>query len=261
MRGCSAQLTMRRPRISVSRGFLAAAALSALAAVAGMACMSGGGRRADGPTGSGNVVTDTRAVAGFTAVDLRGVGQVAVTIGAQEGLVVEAEDNLLPLIKTTVSGDTLILDLDNGRPTRPIIYRVAARQVTALSTSGAGDINAPGLTGQRLRTSQSGAGNVRLERLSTELLESSLAGAGSLDASGTAARLVVSLSGAGSVAARDLAVQNAELSMSGAGKAVVRVSDVLQARLTGAGSVEYIGNPRVESSITGGGTVRPLAGS
>jgi hypothetical protein len=254
--------TTPRPPVSLLSRFLAAAALSAVAVVMGAACApSGGGRRAEGPTGSGNVVTDTRAVTGFTAIDLRGVGQLTVAIGAQEGLTVEAEDNLLPLIKSTVSGDTLILDLENGRPTRPIVYRVTARQITALSTAGVGDIDAPGLTGPRLRTSQSGAGNVRLERLNTQLLESSLAGAGSLDANGTATRLVVTVAGAGSIAARDLAVQNAELTMSGAGKAVVRVSDTLKAQLTGAGSVEYIGSPRVESQITGGGTVRPISGS
>jgi hypothetical protein len=207
------------------------------------------------------MVTDTRAVTGFSAIDLRGAGQLTVTLGTQEGLTVEAEDNLLPLIDSTVSGDTLILELKAGRPTRPIVYRVAARQITALSTSGAGDIDAPGVTGASLRTSQSGAGNVRLDRLSVQTLESSLAGAGSLDASGTAARLVVSLAGAGNLAARDLAVKDAELTMSGAGKATVRVSDTLKARLTGAGSVEYLGNPRVDSSITGGGTVRPLSGS
>jgi hypothetical protein len=216
--------------------------------------------RDSGPTGSGRVATDTRPVAGFSAIDLRGVGQLTVTLGSPEGLTVEAEDNLLPLITSTVNGDTLILELKEGRPTRPIIYRVAARQITALSTSGAGDIDAPGVTGASLRTSQSGAGNVRLDRLSVQTLDSSLAGAGSLDASGSAARLVVSVAGAGNVAARDLAVKDAELTMSGAGKATVRVSDNLKARLTGAGSVEYLGSPRVDSAITGGGTVRPLSG-
>ena len=165
--------------------------------------------RDSGPTGSGQVATDTRAVAGFSAVDLRGVGQLTVTLGGTEGLTVEAEDNLLPLISSTVSGNTLVLELKEGRPTRPIVFRLAARQITALSTSGAGDIDAPDVTGASLRTNQSGAGNVRLERLSVQSLDSSLAGAGSLDANGTATRLTVNVAGAGNVAARDLAVREA----------------------------------------------------
>src|SRR5205085_12661936 len=139
----------------------------------------------DEPSGSGNVVTDTRTVAAFSAVDLRGVGQVDLALGSQEALAVEAEDNLLSQITTTVSGDTLILELKAGRPTRPIVYRVTARQVTSLSTSGAGDIEAAALATSRLRTSQSGAGNIRLGQLDAQELESSLAGAGSLDVRGT----------------------------------------------------------------------------
>jgi hypothetical protein len=231
-----------------------------LAAVgAGLGCRASGAR-SDEPTGSGNVVTDTRTVSGFSAIDLRGVGQVLLTLGGQEALTVEAEDNLQPLISTTVSGDTLTLELKAGRPTKPITYRVTARQITALSTSGAGDVEAPGVTGAQLKTNQSGAGNIRLAGLKVDALESNLAGAGNLTADGTATRLVVNLAGAGNVAARDLAVQDAQLTMTGAGKAVVRVSDTLQARLSGAGSVEYLGNPRVQSSISGGGSVRPLSG-
>jgi hypothetical protein len=239
---------------------LLAGVVSVAVVAASAGCRVQGGR-SDEPTGSGRVVTDTRTVPEFSAVDLRGLGQLTVTLGGQPGPTVEAEDNLLPQISSTVSGDTLILELKAGRPTQPIGYRVTARQITALSTSGAGDIDAPDLPGPRLRTNQSGAGNIRLDRLSVQALESSVAGAGSLAASGTATSLVLSLAGAGNVAARDLAVQDAELTMSGAGKAVVRVSETLQVRLTGAGSVEYLGNPRITQSITGGGTVRPLSGS
>jgi hypothetical protein len=216
--------------------------------------------RDSGPTGSGQVATDTRTVTGFSAVDLRGVGQLTVTLGGKEGLTIEAEDNLLPLISSTVSGNTLVLELKEGRPTRSIVYRVAARQITALSTSGAGDIDAPDVTGASLRTNLSGAGNVRLERLNVQSLDSSLAGAGSLAANGTATRLTVNVMGAGDVAARDLAVKEADLNLSGAGKATVRVSDTLKVRLTGAGSVEYLGSPQVDSLVTGGGTVRPISG-
>ena len=116
-------------------------------------------------------------------------------MGQPEALTVEAEDNLLAQISTTVSGDTLILELKEGRPTRPIVYRVMARQVTSLSTSGAGDIEAAALTTSKLRTNQSGAGNIRLGQLDAQELESSLAGAGSLDVRGTAPTFVVTIAG------------------------------------------------------------------
>src|SRR5262249_56131141 len=86
-----------------------------------------------GPSGSGRVSTDTRTVSGFSAIELRGVGNAVVTLGGPEALTVEAEDNLLPSITTTVSNNTLVLELKTGRPTKPIVYRVTARELTALA--------------------------------------------------------------------------------------------------------------------------------
>ncbi|HLH27114.1 MAG TPA: head GIN domain-containing protein [Chloroflexota bacterium] len=260
MRQSAAPLLPRcYPRVPSRGKVLAVVVLLAMAAGGSAGCRALPARDED-PTGSGRVVTDTRAVSGFSAIELRGVGQALVTLGAEEALSVEAEDNLLPQITTTVSGDKLVLELQAGRPTRPIVYRVTARQLAALSTLGAGDVAASGLAVPRLQTTQNGAGNIRLDGLNTQELESTLAGAGALDASGTASRLVVRVTGAGKVNGQDLAVEDAELTLSGAGKAVVRVSDTLQAKVAGTSSVEYLGNPRVESSVSGTGTVRPFSG-
>jgi hypothetical protein len=41
----------------------------------------------------------------------------------------------------------------------------------------------------------------------------------------------------------------------GAGSAVVNVSEVLEAKISGAGSVEYIGDPTVHQEVSGVGRV------
>ena len=51
--------------------------------------------------------------------------------------------------------------------------------------------------------------------------------------------------------------KTAELSVTGAGDARVAVSDTLKVSITGAGKVEYIGNPpHIEREITGAGSIR-----
>jgi hypothetical protein len=85
-----------------------------------------------------------------------------------------------------------------------------------------------------------------------------LNGAGSLEASGTVPKLAVTISGAGDMKARDLAVLDAQLTISGAGGAVVRVSDTLQANMSRIGSIEYLGDPRVTSQVSGIGTVKRI---
>jgi hypothetical protein len=206
------------------------------------------------------VLPDTRAVSRFSAIELRGIGRVVLTRGEQEGVTIEAEDNLLPEISSTVNDDTLVLELQNGTATKPIIYRVTARQVTALSSRGAGDIEAPGLSLARLLTRQDGTGTIRLDQLTAQELESTLSGAGGLEASGTVTTLKVTITGAGKLNGRELVARDAELSLTGAGDAVVRVSNTLRVRASGAGKVEYIGNPRVDSDVTGASTVRRIDG-
>src|SRR5687767_8419257 len=65
-------------------------------------------------TGSGRVTSETRAVSGITAIALEGLGEVVVQQGATEGLIIEAEDNLLPLITSTVENGTLRLAFDRA---------------------------------------------------------------------------------------------------------------------------------------------------
>ena len=221
--------------------------------VANVACGGGGGGEL---AGSGRTTTERRPMTNFTAIDLRGVGRVTVTLGNQEGLIVEAEDNLLPQISTTVSNGTLVLELKNARPTRPVVYQVSARQIRALSASGSGEIESPGVSGDALQTNQSGSSTFRLPRLSVQELQSTMAGSSALEANGTAARLRLKADGSGKLSGRDLQVRDADLDFSGSGNAVLRVSETLKVRISGAGSVEYLGNPRVDQQITGAGTVR-----
>ena len=47
--------------------------------------------------------------------------------------------------------------------------------------------------------------------------------------------------------------------MAGAGQVVVRAEKTLKASISGAGSVEYIGDPQVTERISGAGRVRRRA--
>src|SRR3982751_1352355 len=55
--------------------------------------------------GSGHVVTESRDVPEFSGIDVGGIYKVDVTAQKDFAVVVEADDNLLPLIRTEVDGD------------------------------------------------------------------------------------------------------------------------------------------------------------
>ena len=69
-------------------------------------------------------------------------------------------------------------------------------------------------------------------------------------------QLKVSLKGVGAFNSENMQAKRATVSNDGASTAVVRVSDSLNATISGVGAIEYIGNPQVTKNISGLGTVR-----
>ena len=100
---------------------LGAATLLMLLAVSG--CDGG----VFGVRGSGNVITESRDVSGFSEIALFGSGKVRVDVNGTESLIVEAEDNIMPLLKTEVRDGSLELSVEsNISPTTDVIYTVSA---------------------------------------------------------------------------------------------------------------------------------------
>jgi hypothetical protein len=80
--------------------------------------------------GSGTVRSEKRAVSGFDAITLNGLGKIVIKQDGNESLTVSAEDNLLPLLKTEVTNGKLQLDIEQGvklQPTKPIEFRSRPR--------------------------------------------------------------------------------------------------------------------------------------
>ena len=211
-------------------------------------------------TGSGTLRSEARPVSAFDEVELAGVGALTITQGPRESLTVEAEDNLLPQIRTEVRGRRLVIEPDGGptvalRPTKPIKYTVTVRDLTAVKLSGAGSVAIPSLTTASLDVRMSGAGDVSLDGLTASELVVSLSGLGDATVSGTVTRQEVTMSGLGSYQAEHLESQEARITKSGAGNATVRVSSTLNVKSSGAGTVEYIGDPTVSQDVSGAGRV------
>ncbi len=65
-------------------------------------------------TGSGNIVTETRTVGNFDGIMVASSFDVEVKIGPVTTVEVEADDNVMEYIKTTVSGNTLKIRTENN---------------------------------------------------------------------------------------------------------------------------------------------------
>lgn len=213
-----------------------------------------------GERGSGNVVTETREVSGFDAINVEYPAEVFIRQGNSESLEIEAEDNLLPNLKTTVRNGRLeIVYRREGNkhvnPTKPVRITIVVKDLEDVNFSSAGEITIEKLKTDNLDASLSGAGNLNLVDVQIQGLQVSLSGAGSMTASGVADDLDMSISGFGDFRGADLHSQEARVSISGAGSATVWVDNDLNAQISGAGSISYYGSPSVSRQVSGVGGV------
>ena len=198
----------------------------------------------------------------FSRIALSGTGVVKITAGSTASVVVQADENLLQYLSVTSSGGTLSL---GTTPFSTIVsfstleYDITVPSLTGVSVSGAGQVSATGpIASDGTDISLSGVGSASIDLTSTGPVTVNISGSGSATLTGSAPSLSSGLSGIGSLSARGLSVKNANVSISGIGGAEVTVTNQLDYRLSGIGSLTYWGNPPTVSGYSAGiGSVHP----
>ncbi|MBV9009256.1 MAG: DUF2807 domain-containing protein [Verrucomicrobia bacterium] len=187
--------------------------------------------------GNGHFTTEQRTVTPFTNVDITDSFNVEWRPGPASASLT-LEDNLKDYVEIRVDGNTLHASTTRSLwPSHPMKLVLTSQSLDGASFSGATKFNAHQLTGGRFAVETSGASRVTLD--------------------GSVGTLVASLTGASDLRAEKLQAKTAEISVTGAGDARVNVSDTLKVSITGAGKVEYTGNPaHVEREITGAGSIK-----
>ena len=213
-------------------------------------------------SGSGNARTESRDVHGFDQVVLTGIGTLVITQGDTEGLRVQADDNVLPLLRSTVSGSRLELGpkpRTSISPSTPIRFEVTAKQLRSIRVEGAAEAQAARLTAEQLALDVEGSGHVSVGQLSASALTARIEGSGGATVGGQVARQTLDVTGSGTYQGGDLASQQATVGVTGSGTCALRVQDRLDATVEGSGVVTYAGSPAVTQHVTGAGRVTRAA--
>ena len=226
---------------------------------------SGGAFSSKEVSGSGVVAEEDRIVIGITGVVLAGEGNLYIEQGAAEELIVRAEENLLPYILTEVQDGILKIRTRSNvslEPTLPIEYHLTVVSLESVILSGAGDITISDLVTPQLALTLSGVGSIEVTNLEGDELDVVLSGVGNFDISGTVDVQRLNITGLGDYDASDLTSLDATIRIVGndTQTATVRVSDMLTVTINGDGMVFYIGDPFVDSDITGSGSVQQIPG-
>ncbi len=190
--------------------------------------------------GSGNIVTVSRSVSGFSGVSFESAHQLFIEQTGFESLTITGDDNLLPLLRSEVIAGELFLRLRDGiaiATTAPIVYRLTVTELDAISVSR-------------------GPAQVEAMGIETSSLTSNLSSVSSTSISGRADQQTINISDQASYDAAGLQSREVTIDAAG-GRATVRVSERLEVTFVSSSAiVEYFGDPTV--TVSGNGLVRRL---
>ena len=217
------------------------------------------------------IKSETRPVSGFDRVSVKYYGDVVLEQDDAEGLVIEADEELLPRIKSEVQDGLLTIGFDvqwwewltewmkwTTVGDKKIRYKINMRQVCGIALSGSVNLQAEQIKSEDCAISISGSGKVQIGQFDGIKLANTISGSGIIELAGSAQRHTLHVSGSGTIKAVDFTTQDADIHISGSAKAVVKVAQTLSVHISGSGDVQYLGQPQVHQHISGVGRVRQL---
>lgn len=187
--------------------------------------------------GSGLAKTEIREMPFFSRVEVHGQGTLDLTVGPPTPLTIVADDNILPIITTTVADETLtICPMEASvKYENPLAVTAATPTLSAAHSFGSAEVVVRNVDNDHLDLAATGAGKIR--------------------AAGKATKLTLSIKGAATIDTTQLTADNVVISISGAGDAKVHAAKTLDVTIKGTASVEYLGDPTITKNISGVGSV------
>ncbi len=211
--------------------------------------------------GNGDLTSQERTVSGIERISLQGIGEVEITLGDSESLVIEAEENLLDYLETEVDNGVLELrtrNLINLRPTKDIRYIITVTSINGLEVLGSGNITLDRADTTSMRLVIAGSGDINVDELTAVSLDVTIPGSGEINLSGEVDHQDINIAGSGKYMAEDLLSHSADISLAGSGNMRIWVTDQLDVRILGSGDIRYYGTPSIKQSIVGSGNIVSL---
>jgi hypothetical protein len=209
--------------------------------------------------GNGHVVKEDRQVGSFHKIKSEGAMDIYVTQGQAKSAVIEADDNIVPLVELVQDGDRLVVRLKRGYDVsshNPINVYLTTPEIDEASLAGSGNLNFSGKFNAKsdMKFSVSGSGNLKGD-VNAPAVKAAIAGSGDIDLRGETKDVNLSIAGSGNFGGDQLMSENVNVSIAGSGNANVYASVKLTAKIAGSGDVNYKGSPSVSSSVAGSGSV------
>lgn len=189
-----------------------------------------------GVSGSGKLVQEKRNVGSFNSISTEGAFDIEVVCQKPQDVEISGDDNILPLVTTEVSNNVLhVRNLRNYSTSQPLTLRISTPDLVGIHSSGAGTIEVSGLKNDRFEIDVNGAPTIK--------------------ASGETKALKIDTNGAGKVDTYKLRAARVEVESKGVSGVEVYAAEQLDVTVSGPSHVTYRGNPVVNKTVHGPGSV------
>ncbi|NER14109.1 DUF2807 domain-containing protein [Leptobacterium flavescens] len=211
----------------------------------------------EGKRGNGNVVTEKRAAdEDFTVVKATEGLDVYVTQDNKTSITVEADENVIELIRTDIRNGVLHIHTEEriGRAKSKKVH-VSLPDIAALrSTSGADLYGTDVIKADKIELSSNSGADLKVEVEATEVECDTSSGA-DIVVSGTADLLIADASSGSDIRAGKLVVSKCIADASSGADIKVNATDELTANASSGGDVRYSGDPVVKKRRSSAGGV------
>ncbi|GAB3825356.1 head GIN domain-containing protein [Pontibacter rugosus] len=209
--------------------------------------------------GNGKIATQNRNVSGISGIDVSGGFMVEVTQGSNEGVRLEAEENLLDNIKTEVRNGVLHIYNDKSlSSSKSMKAYITLKDLKSIDISGGVKVVGNStFKSPSLKIDMSGGSSVKLT-VDTKEIKADMSGASKVELTGKTDVMTMGMSGASKVDATALEANEVRVQASGASNVKVYANKTLDINASGASVVYYKGSPSITSDVSAAARVSRL---
>lgn len=212
--------------------------------------------------GDGNVIKHEVPIDIYSEIKVEGDIDIIYSAKPDEAayLMIEADDNIIPLIEVKVKGRILNLKTKKSiNPTRFVVH-TNSPNLKYVESKGTSDLKLQGaIAGEELKVDMRGTGSFVADNLVYDKAEFHLRGTGDMQMAGQIHKAEIEIAGTGNVKASKLAVNELKVELKGVGDMEVYALDKMSIELKGSGTITYKGNPQItKQNIKGSGSVKVM---
>lgn len=207
--------------------------------------------------GTGKVTSEKRSVGNVNELEIQHAIQADVKIGQTPSLIIEAQPNIIALVKNELKGGRLILELDdNVMLSEPVRVHITVTHLDIIEASGASTVTVTGVDSHNFHATASGATHLQIDG-SLGKVRLVASGASKITVNGKLTDLSCEATGASQIFSQVMEANEFQATASGASTISVGPVKQLDAEASGASTILYRGTPTVvKSDSSGASTIR-----